>query len=160
MPLSPIQYPMVNGVRTDHSSIEVRFNGTPTAIKAINWSEALDPGELFGNDAVALGYTRGQYKPTLDFELFKPEADSFEVDLFTYAQSVGAGIQEVFFLVTIYHKQESSSVGFTQIQTQARITKISTGSTAGNEHHSKKYDCVCTPIVTDGRVSTTGPINF
>lgn len=153
--------PLVNGVRTQHSNIQVRLNGQVYFVKSVNWDHSLEPGVVKANLQEPIGWTDGEYKSTFNFELYKAEGDAFESDLMadpTYQMPDGSGhlgYMQIFFPVIIFHRKVSA-VSLTEIDFFARITKDADSSTVGVEAHARKYDCVTTPIAKDGRFAFAG----
>jgi hypothetical protein len=157
--MNPIPLPMVQGVRTDHSNIEVRLNGRAYLIKSVNWDDSLEPQAVEANAIEAIGWTTGKYKAKFEVELYKAEQDNLESDLYTdptYILPTGehAGIKQMFFPVTINHRQ-SSSIPFTTRTFYSRITN-QTESSGGSDAHSTKNTCVATPINRNGIPSFAG----
>lgn len=149
-----IPFPLVQGARTDHSNIEARLNGVAYLIKSISWDDSLEPGEVRANSPEAIGWTIGQYKASSSIELWKAEADLFELNMMadpSYLDPDGfhLGLKQIFFPVIVYYRQ-SSNIPFTSTWYMARITKSADSSAAGAEHQSRKYDCICTPIWRNG----------
>lgn len=155
--LPSMQYPEVNGLRTDHSSIQVQLNARDYAIKEIHWDQALEPTAVMANDPAAIGWTRGTYTPSFGFELWLPESEAFEINLNNDPTYVGPNGRlatgEIMFPVAIYFRPESLSVFVPVLITMlARISKSSLSAAVGSEHHFRKYECkAVTPITENGR---------
>ena len=161
--LPSMQYPLVNGFRTDHSSLEVTLNSLVLAVKEIHWESSMEPTAIFANDPAAIGWTRGQYQPSFGFELWLAESEVFEDNLMAdpnYINPVTGihlGVLEVMFPVDIIFSQESTQSPSIFIETLARISKSSLSSTVGAEHHFRKYECkAVTPIAENGRSPFSG----
>lgn len=68
------QYPLINGIRYEWSSIEFNINGgIQLGIKTCSYKSTLEPGEVRGAGAQILGRTRGELKHEAKIELFKQE---------------------------------------------------------------------------------------
>ena len=160
--LPSLQYPEVNGVRTDHSSISVSLNAREYAVKEIHWDGALEPQAVRANDPAAIAWTRGEYKPELGFELWLVESEAFETDLmadpsYLAADGTHLGVKECMFPVTIYFQPEATATSGLIVTCHARISKNALSSTVGGEHHFRKYECAAvTPISENGRVAYSG----
>jgi hypothetical protein len=161
--LPAMKYAVVNGVRTDHSSISVQLNAIDYAIKEIHWSQEMDPAAVFANDPAAIGFTRGQYKPSFGFQLWLDESEKFQQDL-TIGQQVAANgfvpaLTDIWFPVHIYFQPESAPS--LTITFRARVSKCDQKSEAGSEHHYDTYDCkAVTPMTRNGRVFYAGSTSF
>lgn len=80
--LAPLVYPLINGMRHDYSSVEIklntlRFNG----VKSITYRHSLDPGMLRGNRAGFIGRTRGSYTAEGSIELYRAEYETLIASL-------------------------------------------------------------------------------
>jgi hypothetical protein len=63
-------YPEVNDRAYSYSSIEIAFgNDIYTAVKSINYSDNMEPGELRGTAQHMLGRTAGEYKADASCEM-------------------------------------------------------------------------------------------
>jgi hypothetical protein len=78
MPLGPLIYPLINGMRHDYSSVEIKLdNARFTGIKSITYRHSLDPGMLRGSRAGLIGRTRGIYTAEGSIEFYKAEYSAF-----------------------------------------------------------------------------------
>lgn len=163
MPISPIPFPLIQGVRTDHSSIDLRLNGKSgvgqslwkTGLKSLTWDASLEPGEVRGAWAQVVGLTRGTFKANGSMELWKAEAVNFEQDLYTQYQP--QGLLEITFPILLTYKQESVIAPATAAMI-ARMTKKSDSTTQGSEAHSTKYDLYIIMVSENGIPLTTGAV--
>ena len=82
MTLSLPQYPYINGVRPDFSSISFlpMIAGAATipvvGIKSINYKAEQDPADVFGTSPLPIGQTRGTAKFSGDIEIYLEEFQS------------------------------------------------------------------------------------
>lgn len=103
----PIQYPLINGVRFDFSSVKLTINDVPfVGVSSLNYKATLDPGEARGTAAQLLGRTRGKYTVEGSIELFMSEDDEL-TDLLT---SQGLGIYEQTFTIVANYSEVGSSI--------------------------------------------------
>lgn len=110
-----IQYPDVNGIRYDFSSVECNVGGQPvTGVKSVSYKHGLKPGVVRGTSAQKNGRTRGQYDPEASLTLYKAEADELIARL-------GNGYMEIPFDVTVHFADVGQAVTTTLIRA-ARIT--------------------------------------
>lgn len=155
MPQFPIPYPMVQGVRFDHSSLDIKLSGISfIGVKSVDWKDELKPGEAYGTAAQRLGTTRGQYKASGNLELWKAEAFNFEQLLIQ--QSPGVGLLEIRFPIDINYVMEGGIGPFTANLVACRITDRSDQSGQGNEPHSKKYVLDITYVLENAVLPITG----
>lgn len=68
------KFPIINGHLFSFASAEIDFGGKSVfCLAALNWKEELTPEDQYGNDAVAIGRTKGQYKASADYEQYLHE---------------------------------------------------------------------------------------
>lgn len=134
----PLQYPMVNGVRFDFSSVDLEFNGKIyKGVKGISYSEELAPGELRGNRAAMIGRTRGKYSAEGSMEMYKSEAQQLIEDL----SAQGVGYMEASFQANVLYS-EPSTPDLTKVDTLVgvRIKKAGDELQEGEEPATIKFD--------------------
>lgn len=62
-------YPIINGNEFSFASAVVDFGGTKFyGVRRLNWKQELTPEDQYGNGAVPIGRTLGQFKASGDFE--------------------------------------------------------------------------------------------
>ena len=151
----PIPFPLVQGVRFDHSSLDIKLAGLSfTGVKSLDWKDEMKPGEAYGTSAQRLGTTRGQYKASGNLEVWKAEALNFEALLIQ--QYPGIGLLEIRFPIDITYVMEGGIGPFTSNLVACRITDRSDSSSAGSEPHAKKYALDITYVIENGLVPITG----
>lgn len=101
----PLQYPQINGVRYDFSSVDIKAPDVSGAVpvvgfKSLNYKHSLKPGKLKGNKAQPYGRTRGTYEASGDAEVYKSEWDAFTTLL-------GPGYMERSFQLVASHSEPS-----------------------------------------------------
>lgn len=164
--IQPIPFPLIQGVLTDHSSLDVRFDGKTGpadgaslwkyGLKSFSWNAALEPGEARGASAQVTGLTRGQLKASGSMEWIQAYADQLELML--QSSRIGQGMLEWTFLVELNYIQESVSIQPSSFAAYCRMTKIDQSSTAGNEAHATKYDLYILAGTKNGIPLITGQI--
>jgi len=88
-----ISYPLINGVRFDASSFEIKVNGTTIlGVKELSYGDGLEPGEVRGTSPQRLGRTRGKYDAEGSITLFKDESVAFEQSLQGISGLIGGAI--------------------------------------------------------------------
>ena len=163
MPISAIPFPLIQGARTDHSSVDLRLDGKSgvaqslwkTGLKSITWDASLEPGEVRASYAQVVALTRGTLKANGAMELWKAEAINFEQSLYDHYQP--QGLLESVFPILLTYQQESVILPSTAAM-WARITKKSESTTQGSEGHSTKYDLYILAVAENGIPLTTGMI--
>lgn len=96
---TPIQYPLVNGVRHSYSSIELTLNGQIyKGFKSINYDRVRGRSMARGNSPDPLGKTRGDNEYSADCELFLAEFNLL-------ISKLGAGYGDKLFTVTVTYSE-------------------------------------------------------
>ncbi len=104
--MTPIQYPLINGVRHSFASIELKLNGQIfIGFKSINYSRKRTRAVVRGNSPDPLGKTIGDNEYTTDAEIYLAEWNLFQ-------SLLGPGYGDVFFQVLATY----SANGFDTIQ--------------------------------------------
>ena len=136
-------YPMLNGVRFDWSSVEIKINGKPPIIgvKALSYKHTLDPGEVFGTSAQLLGRTRGQYKAEGSIELYKAEYHL----LIAY---LGNGYLEKSFEITTHY--DEAGLVLTDNLKGVRLKGADNSHQQGNEALTVKSDLSIMYLIENG----------
>ena len=116
----PIEYPLINGVRYDFSSIVFHINGDIVlGVKEISYKNSRDRGELRGTSPQKLGRTRGQYKSEASATVYRREFDELIIKL-------GDGYMEIVFPITVSYADDG----------QPLVTDTIVGCTIGEDDHS------------------------
>lgn len=124
-------YPLINGIRFEWSSAIIKVDGGAEfgGIKEMEYSAALEPSYCYGNRAMPVGRTRGQYKPEAKMSMYKTEAEQ----LFAYLATRGGvarGFMEVPFDVLVAYA-EVDAAPITDLIIGARIKKHSDKGSEG-----------------------------
>lgn len=126
-------YPDVNGISYDWSSIRISLFGVVTpALKGIDYSQSLEPGEARGNGSHWLRRTRGQLKADASFEVYKAEFQDF-IDRF------GDGYMEKSFDITVAYEDYSQRTIVDTI-VGCRIKKVADSPKDGSDSPTVKVD--------------------
>ncbi len=146
--MAQAQYPDINGILYDWSSIEVSLGGVPTlGFKSIDYSSGLEPGEKRTNNSSRIvGRTRGQAKDEASFELYKVEADAF-------ITSLGPGYKEKSFNIVVSYA-DTGQPTITDYIFAARIKKVSNSPKEGNESPTVKFDLSVMEVRESGIAGT------
>lgn len=103
---TPIEYPLVNGVRHSFASIELKLNGQIfVGFKSINYNRTRTRSKPRGNHPDPLGKTRGENEYTADCEVYLAEWNLFQ-------ELLGDGYGDVIFEVQVTYTEN----GFDSIQ--------------------------------------------
>jgi len=139
----------INGRLYSWSSIEVGIGagaGMPfDGIKAINYSDNLDPGMPRGKGPLARGYTLGNYQADGDIELYRDQFDEF-VELLG-----GPGFMTVVFPLLVSYWEPA----FGAAKTDTVVAKLKKNSTGGSSDSTDgitvKHDlAIIVPILWNG----------
>src|SRR6266852_2850033 len=88
----PLGYPLVNGVRFDSSSIELKINTLRyIGVTEIQYEQELLPGEVCGLNPQILGFTRGLYKVSGTLTILREEFQDLTSNMVTVAQGLLEG---------------------------------------------------------------------
>jgi hypothetical protein len=120
-------------------------------IKSINYSEDLEPGDVYGTAPHKLGRTRGKHNANCDFEMYRLEWENLKVTL----GIAGVGYGEVAFDIFVTYSENFSPVVTDQI-VGARITKCEFSNSDGTDTSTVKLTCNVLNILTN-LVSAGGP---
>jgi len=137
------QYPLVNGVMYDFSSITAMLGATPYGgFKSISYKDSLE-GELqYGTFAQAVGVTRGQYKPEASLEVYL-------ADWYALIAALGDGFGVKTFPITVLYDENGTS--HVDVLPSVRIKGNAKDYKPGADGLSVKVDLiVIAPIEYDG----------
>jgi hypothetical protein len=140
---TPIQYPLVNGIRHSFASIEAKLDGQLyIGFKSINYEAALEPGVIKGTHPDPLGDTLGDATYSADFEMWLAEWNLFQAAL-------GNGYMVRRFQITVTYV----TAGFDTIVdliNLVRIKKVAAANTQGPEGLSRKVDLYTGKVLLNG----------
>lgn len=151
---SLIPYPLVNGHRYSFASIEFIANGVPIpGAVSINYSDELEPADVYGTDPQKIGRTRGKRQSTCDFEMYKLEWEALKLTLGV----VGVGYGETSFNIVVCHSEGMTVPVVTDFILGARVTKVENANAEGNEATKVKVTCNVMEVLLAG-VPIAAPI--
>ena len=160
--IQPIPFPAIQGVRTDHSSLQLTINGVPIfpgagnlmkyGLSSWTWKSGLAPQALKGAAAQAVGWTRGEYSGDGDMEWWRADGDNFEN--FIFHSGNGQGLYEIWFLIQAFINEPSLPLPST-IACWARIKERSSDTKSGGAH-AKKYPLIYAAVMENGIPETAG----
>lgn len=137
--MTTIQFPTINGVRHDHSSVEIVVDGVIfTGVKDVSWKHGLTPGEVSGNSPNVTGRTRGKYKAEGSLTLYEAESAALIAALDAKGTALGMGFMEVPFDV-VATRAENFMPPVTSKLSACRITDVDHSSSEGGEAIVVKY---------------------
>lgn len=97
-------YPVINGVSHSWADVSIDLNGEIfVGVLALNYSSALEPGEVRGTGPEVLAHTRGDATHEGSLELLKADGEAF-------LAALGDGFGEVRFTVTASYGAEGLPV--------------------------------------------------
>lgn len=137
-----IDYPLINGTRFEYASIEIKAAGKRyVGVKSIDYSQDLEPGQVYGTHAQKIGRTRGELKPDGSMEMYKEEATNLIVGL-------GPGYMEVVFDIVVNYSEGLNIV--TDTIKGCRIKKVSDSHSQGTDAITTKLDLDVMSILFNG----------
>lgn len=155
MPVTPLPYPLVQGFRYDHSSLDIKLSGVSNlGVKALDWNDGLTIGKVFGTAAQKLAETRGQYDGDGSLELWTAEAVNFEQQL--VQQFPGIGLYEMRWTLDVNFASEGGLPPMTVGLVGVRILKRTFSTSASTDAHSWKYDLSIMYALVNGVSPITG----
>lgn len=127
---TPIQYPLLNGVRHSFASVEFKFNGLIfVGIASMNYSRTRSRGLIRGNHPDPMGKTIGENEYSADCELYLAEWNQFQASL----GNAGKGYGDALFTATAVHSANGfdmitdTLLGCTMDSTEASLAKGTDG---------------------------------
>lgn len=159
---TPIQYPLINGVRHDWSSIEIKVAGQIIlGVKSINYARHRTRAYAEGFSPDPLGKTRGRNAYTCDVEMYLAEFNQLQAILQAQAAPLGgvngSGYGDVFFSIVVMY----NSTGFDQVtDTIQGCTLDSTeiAHTVSPDALSRKFATMPTKILFQGQDDLLTPL--
>lgn len=148
---TPIQYPLVNGVRHSFASIELKLkNQIFIGFKSINYSRTRTRALVRGNHPDPLGKTIGENEYSADVELYLAEWNLFQSQL-------GEGYGDVFFQVLVTY----SANGFDTIQdviNGCTVDSLEASNSQGPDPTVRKFDMKPLKILYNGEDDVAVPL--
>jgi len=149
--MASIPYPLIQGVRHEWSSVEVKASDTVfLGVKGVSWNDSLKPTKIWGTHPMPIGRTRGQYDANGSLEMYLAEANALVAKL-------GAGYKEKVFDVVVNFAED----GLDPIKHEligCRIVTEDDSFTNGSDALSVKFDLDIMKILRNGLESVTKPL--
>ena len=134
--ITPISFPLVNGVRHGFSSIELKFqfNGQKVQVfcKSINYSRKRTRGLVRGNHPDPLAKTRGENEYAADCELYVAE-------WLLLKRTLGAGYGDQFFTAMVTYGENGFDTFTDQIQ-GCTMDGLEVTAAQGSDPLVRKFD--------------------
>lgn len=137
-------YPLINGLRHDWSSIAIEVDGLKIlGFKSLSYKHSLEPGEVRGTHPQVLGHTLGTYTAEGSIEMYLSEANELKKQL-------GDGfLSKVFNVVAKYSPKKGDPV-ITDKLIGCRIKTSDKSFSQGNEPLAVKFDLFVMLLIEDG----------
>lgn len=144
-------YPLINGIRHEWSSIEIKLDGDVyVGVKSIKYSASLKGTKLRGTHPAPIGRTRGEYDCEASIELWFAEA-------VTFRKKLGDGyLEKAFDIVVSYVEEEFDTIVDELIG--CRIVKDEGGGSQGADGLSISWDLDPMKITFDGTEGLKKPL--
>ena len=140
---TPIQYPLINGVRHSFASVELKLkNQIFIGFKSINYTRTRSRAFVRGNHPDPLGKTQGENEYSADCELYLAEWNLFQ-------EQLGEGYGDILFQVLVTY----SSNGFDTIQdviNGASVDSLEASNAQGPDPTVRKFDMNPLKILFNG----------
>jgi hypothetical protein len=128
-----LAFPLVNGVRMEWSSVEIKLGGDIfLGVASIDYTEKLDPTMVYGTHPQPIGRTRGQYLAEGKIELYKSEALQLR-------EKLGAGYLETPFDVVVQYAEPGQDV-VTDELIGARLKGLESSHSSGTDPLKESSD--------------------
>jgi hypothetical protein len=149
-----IQFPLVNGVRKDFSSITLNIAGRQfVGFTAINYTDSLRPGSVFGNSAQRLGRTRGQREISASLTMFRTEWKQLRELLLLSA----AGYMEAIFDITVSYGDVGEELETDKLLS-CRVTSEANNNAVGGEALTVDIELDVMDMLHNGLSPLTKPL--
>ena len=153
--MAQVAYPLINGVRYDYSSIEIKFNGnTYRGVKEVAYNETLEPSKVYGTSAEILGATRGVYDCSGSVTMYKSDARALREALVGAGQN---GWGEKAFDIVVTFSANGEAVQTDQL-IGVRLKGRDASHSQGPDALEEKYDLHIMKIISDGQQMISNPL--
>lgn len=149
--MTEISYPLVNGVRHEWSSIEIKL-GTDIylGVKEISYKHGMKPKKVYGTHPQPIGRTRGVYEPEASITLWFAEANKLR-------KKLGAGFFETPFDITVSYSENGFDTVVDLIQ-GARIVSDDMSPSQGEDPIEVKFELDVMLILANGVNAVKNPL--
>lgn len=142
--MAVLDYPNVNSLILDWSSIEFRWKGyTLKGVKSIAYNEKLDGQIVRGAGVVPMGSTRGVYEATGSVEVYK--ASSLKM-----REALGSGWGEQYARTVVSYKEKGQSKLIKDELYGARLKARDASHSQGGDPLVEKFDLLLLYIIGNG----------
>lgn len=149
MATTPIQFPLINGVRHSFSSIELKFSSTTPAlvvvtvgVKSINYSRTRNRTMVRGNHPDPLAKTRGENEYKGDIEVYIAEFHQLMTGL-------GAGYGDVPFQVFVTYTENGFDT-IADVLNGCTIDTTDASNSQGTDPTARKFELNPIKILFNG----------
>lgn len=145
--------PLINGDYYSFADIEFRPAGNLTlGVASINYGHKLQRQYVRGTHRMPLGMTSGQYEPTCDFEMYRPQADLLRTTL-------GPGYMQVPFSITVTYGITTPVLPtVTDVLVGVRIVEESYSNSEGLDPIKVKFTCFLQKLTLNGTDAVLVPL--
>ena len=147
----PMQYPLINGLRYDWTSISIMINGNRRELGAtsLDFDDPLEGNLVFGNHAQSLGSTRGTQSCSASVEMLKAEAEQWVRDM-------GPGYKEKYFPIVVRFSENGTS---SEVRLEGcRIKADPFSGAQGGDALKVKFDLMVLRVIRDGIQGVANPL--
>lgn len=156
---TPIQYPLVNGVRHSWASIELKIANQIFYATAVNYSRKRNRTMVRQNHPDPVGKTRGANEYSSDLELLLAEFNQLQAALIVAATAAGSngGYGDVFFSVVVSYT-ESGLDTVTDTILGCTLDSTEAGNTEGTDPSKRKIELAPLKILFAGQDDLATPL--
>ena len=130
--MATIDYPLINGVRHDFSSVRFKLRGVPvTGISAVNYSARKEPGKVYGTSSRLLGKTPGVVDFSASVTVYENEWAYITAALAIPSAAGAAGLMTESFDIIVQYVTGNASLT-TDTLVGCTITEIGASHSQGN----------------------------
>lgn len=152
MASTPIQYPLINGVRHSGSSVELKLNGQVyVGFKSINYARKRNRTMVKGPHPDPIGKTQGSNEYTGDCELYLAEYNRLITDM-------GNGYGDVQFIVTVTYSLNGFDTIVDTLTGCSIDSTDSSNSTDSSDPTVRKFDLNPVKIKFNGLDDVATPL--
>lgn len=145
-----MDYPNINGVRHEWSSVEIKLGEQIyLGVAEVKYSDTLKGTKLYGTHPQAIGRTRGQYECEASIVMYLEEADHFR-------EALGDGYKEVPFDIVVSYTEDEKTIVDEIIG--AKITKDEGGGAKGADGLTCPWELDPMFILWNGKNSLKRPL--
>ena len=148
-----ISIPLINGERHAFASVELRIEGKRYTCNSWNHTEKNEFGEVVGNSTEVLGYTPGDHRHEVDFEMYLEDFTDF-------IRSLGNGYMKKMFSADVSYQLDGNSYVINEFYSGIKMTEISASQSQSNEGLKRKVSGKCLQMRRDDRFGIDVSINL